>query len=187
MSRIGKKPIPIPEEVTVEMKQEELCVSGPKGKECLKIPPALKVERGDGFLILKGKKKISKVEKAQLGLYRSLIYNMVQGVTQGFEKKLEVHGLGYRVSLVQNEQNKQKLVFSLGFSHPVEVEAPEGISFSVTKNVITVSGTNKYLVGQTAAQIRALKEPEPYKGKGIRYQNEVIRRKAGKLVVKSGG
>jgi len=187
MSRIGKKPIPISEEVTIEMEQEELCVNGPKGKECLKIPPTLKIERGDGFLILKGKKKISKAERAQLGLYRSLIYNMVQGVTQGFEKKLEIHGLGYRVSLVQDEQNKQKLVFSLGFSHPVEVEAPEGISFSVSKNVITVSGTNKYLVGQTAAQIRALKEPEPYKGKGIRYQNEVIRRKAGKLVVKSGG
>lgn len=187
MSRIGKKPIPIPEGVIIQMQKEELSVKGPKGTELLKIPSSLEIEQDGNFLKVKSKKEESKNQRAQLGLYRSLIYNMIQGVTQGFEKKLEVHGLGYRVSLAQTEHNKQKLVLTLGFSHPVEIEAPEGISFSVTRNVITVSGTNKYLVGQIAARIRDLKKPEPYKGKGIRYQNELIRKKAGKLVVKSGG
>jgi len=122
--------------------------------------------------------KESKDKSALWGLFRSLIFNMIKGVTEGFEKKLEVNGVGFRVAVQDN-----KLVLNLGFSHPIEIKTPEGISFEVEKNIITVSGIDKQMVGQVAANIREQKKPEPYKGKGIRYIDEIIRRKAGKKAV----
>jgi len=123
---------------------------------------------------------LNKKTGALWGTFRSLVDNMIQGVINGFEKKLEIQGVGYRASLEKN-----KLILNLGFSHSIEIEAPKGIDFNVEKNIITISGINKQLVGQIAANIRAKRKPEPYKGKGIRYQGEVVRRKAGKKAVAS--
>ena len=177
MSRIGKQPIQIPENIEVKIIQDEIKVKGPKGELSQSIPSQIKLvlEEQELKVIPQGK---SKNTPALWGLFRSLIFNMVQGVSQGFEKKLEIEGVGYRASLQDN-----KLVLSLGFSHPIEIEAPEGIEFKVDKNIITVSGIDKQLVGQLAAKIRDQRKPEPYKGKGIHYLGEVIRRKAGKKAV----
>ncbi len=174
MSRIGKNPIKIPDKVEVSVNGDEVVVKGPKGELSIKKNPALDVRVDDGSVVV-SLKEDSRQNRAFWGLTRSLIANMVEGVLNGHQKSLEVEGVGYKVELKGN-----KLVMALGFSHPVEFEAPEGITFSVEKNKITVSGIDKALVGQTAANIRKLKKPEPYKGKGIRYEGEVIRRKAGK-------
>ena len=174
MSRIGKQPIEIPEGVEIKIEQGEIKVKGPKGELVQDIPREIEVTIKEGEVILNLKKKTANAP-ALWGLLRSLIFNMIEGVTKGFEKQLEIEGVGYRVALEGN-----KLVLSIGYSHPVNVEAPQGIEFKVEKNLITVSGINKQLVGQVAADIRDQKKPEPYKGKGIHYLGEVIRRKAGK-------
>lgn len=182
MSRIGKKPIPVPPEVTVHVADIHVSVKGPKGELKRDIHRDVSAEIKDNTVIITPRNLASKKVAALWGLTRSLIANMVAGVTIGFEKVLEFEGIGYRVNL-----EGTTLVMQLGFSHPVRVEAPKGITYAVQKNTITISGIDKELVGEIAARIRALKKPEPYKGKGIRYRGEVIRRKAGKKAVASGG
>ncbi len=174
MSRIGKLPIQVPQGVTITVDSGHVKVQGPKGNLEQFITPNVTVKLDDGVLTVT-RNDDSKPAKSEHGLMRSLINNMVVGVTDGFEKKLEVNGVGFRVAV-----NGQTLEMSLGFSHPVKYVAPEGINIAVNKMEITVSGYNKQRVGQVAAEIRALKKPEPYKGKGIKYADEVIIRKAGK-------
>lgn len=179
MSRIGKKPIPIPSGVTVTIQGNLVMVKGPKGELKRDIHHDIALEMKDDTVLLNPRRE-TKQTSALWGLSRTLVANMVEGVTKGFEKKLEIEGIGYRVAL-----EGDTLVFQLGFSHPVRFKAPEGISFKVEKNTITVSGTHKESVGETTAKIRSLKPPEPYKGKGIRYKGEVVRRKAGKKATAS--
>jgi len=174
MSRIGKLPIQIPSGVTITVDSGSVRVQGPKGNLEQFITRNVTVTSDDGVVTVT-RKDDSKPAKSEHGLMRALINNMVVGVTQGFEKKLEVNGVGFRVS-----GGGQNLEMSLGFSHPVKYVAPEGINISVNKMEITVAGIDKQQVGQVASEIRALKKPEPYKGKGIKYIDEVIIRKAGK-------
>lgn len=174
MSRIGKLPIVVPQGVTITVDSGNVTVKGPKGELTQFITPDVNVTLEDGTLTVT-RKDDSKTARAQHGLMRALINNMVVGVTEGFEKKLEVNGVGFRVG-----GGGQNLEMSLGFSHPVKYTAPEGINITVNKMEIVVAGHNKQQVGQVAAEIRALKKPEPYKGKGIKYADEVIIRKAGK-------
>lgn len=180
MSKIGNQPIIVPAGIQVQLDGNLITVMGPKGELKKNIPSEIKVEIKDGQIILTPAKKTKKTS-AFWGLSRMLIANMVEGVNRGFEKKLELEGVGYKVAL----QGKN-LFLNLGFSHPVEFKVLPGIDFKVEKNAITVSGIDKELVGQVAADIRDLRPPEPYKGKGIRYQGEVIKRKAGKKAVKGG-
>lgn len=174
MSRIGKLPIQIPSGVTITVDSGDVVVKGPKGELTQFITPAVDVKVDDGSLSVHPKDQ-SREARAQHGLMRALINNMVTGVTKGFEKKLEVNGVGFRVGMSGSD-----LEMSLGFSHPVKYHAPEGVQISTNKMEITVSGINKQQVGQVAAEIRGLKKPEPYKGKGIKYADETILRKAGK-------
>ena len=174
MSRIGKLPIQIPAGVTITVDSGLIKVQGPKGNLEQFITSNVTLNVEDGVLTV-ARNDDSKPAKSEHGLMRSLINNMVVGVTAGFEKKLEVNGVGFRVN-----GGGQSLEMALGFSHPVKYEAPEGITLTVNKMEITVAGINKQQVGQVAAEIRALKKPEPYKGKGIKYADEVIIRKAGK-------
>jgi len=177
MSRVGKKPIDIPEGVEVKIEGQKVTVKGPKGELSRSFREEISVEIKDGKVVVSPKIQTKKT-KAFWGLTRSLIFNMIEGVTKGFEKKLEVEGLGYSASL-----EGEDLVLKVGFSHPVKVKKPKDITFKVEKNVITVSGIDKELVGQIAAKIRSIRPPEPYKGKGIRYMGEEIRRKVGKKAV----
>ena len=174
MSRIGKLPIQIPSGVTITVDSDVITVVGSKGT--LTVPHlsdvTVTVEEGVATVTRKDDERIA---KAQHGLQRALLANAVEGVTKGFEKKLEVNGVGFRVASSNNE-----LDMSLGFSHPVKYKAPEGVSVTNDKMTIVVSGIDKQQVGQVAAEIRALKKPEPYKGKGIKYADEVVLRKAGK-------
>ncbi|HEU5374184.1 MAG TPA: 50S ribosomal protein L6 [Ktedonobacteraceae bacterium] len=182
MSRIGRAPIPVPPKVQVTWTDENfVTVKGPKGELSYQVDPELTLSLADGTLTVT-RPSDSKQHKAKHGLYRTLIHNMVVGVTTGFTKQLEIHGVGYRANKVG-----QNLVILVGYSHPIEVQPPDGITLNVdgvdpaTKATkISVSGINKQLVGQIAASIRQLRKPEPYKGKGIRYTGEKIRRKAGK-------
>ena len=174
MSRIGKLPIAIPAGVTITVDPDFITVKGSKGELKQFTMPEIDV-KVDGDQVIVTRKDESKPAKSHHGLMRTLINNMVVGVTQGFEKKLEVNGVGFRVS-----GGGQNLEMALGYSHPVKYTAPEGINITVEKMHITVSGINKQQVGQVAAEIRALRKPEPYKGKGIKYADEVILRKAGK-------
>lgn len=174
LSRIGKLPIEVPSGVTITVDSGDVTVKGPKGELRQFITPAVTVSLEDGVLTVQPKDE-SRQARAQHGLMRSLLNNMVVGVTQGFEKKLEVNGVGFRVAM-----SGQDLEMALGFSHPVKYKAPEGVQISTNKMEITVSGISKQQVGQVAAEIRALKKPEPYKGKGIKYADEVLLRKAGK-------
>ncbi len=175
MSRIGNAPIIIPNGVNIEMDKSQISVSGPKGGLSMPILPQVGVEKVEDKLIVKRKKE-DKVSKSVHGLTRSLINNMVLGVTEGFNKNLEMVGVGYRA-----QGGGETLTLSVGFSHPVTIKAPEGIQFAVADNTkITVSGIDKILVGQIAANIRAIKPPEVYKGKGIRLAGEYVRRKPGK-------
>ncbi len=179
MSRIGRKPISLPTGVEINMENDIITVKGPKGTLSQSIPEDISIEREENELLVK-RPSDAKRHRALHGLTRALVANMVTGVTTGFEKKLEMVGVGYRAQM-----QGSKLVISIGFSHPVEVEPPPGIEFevpAVTK--ITVKGIDKQLVGNTAAHIRAIRKPEPYKGKGLRYENEVVRRKAGKTGAK---
>ncbi|MBX5457975.1 MAG: 50S ribosomal protein L6 [Thermogemmatispora sp.] len=191
MSRIGRMPIPIPPKVEVSWNEDNLVtVKGPKGELSLKIPSSLSLTLEDGTLKV-ARQSDSKLHRSQHGLYRTLINNMVVGVTQGYSKQLEIYGTGYRATKVGDN-----LVIMVGYSHPVEVPPPPGISFtvdgvdSVTKATkVSVVGIDKQKVGEMAAIIRRIREPEPYKGKGIRYAGEEIRRKAGKAgkTGKAGG
>ena len=177
MSRIGKQIILIPEEVEVKLEENLIVVKGKKGELTQKLIPEIGIEVKDKQIAVQ-KIKETKNSSALWGTFRALIANMIKGVNNGFEKKLIIEGIGYRAVL-----NGNKLVLSLGFSHPIEIEAPKGIEFKVEKNTIIISGPDKQLVGQVAANIRKQRKPEPYKGKGIRYENEIIRRKAGKKAV----
>jgi large subunit ribosomal protein L6 len=175
MSRIGKLPIQIPSGVTITVDDNGLVtVVGPKGTLSQFGQPLVTVTVADGAATVT-RENDEQLARAGHGLMRALVQNMVTGVTKGFEKKLELNGVGFRVS-----GGGRALDFALGFSHPVKYEAQEGIDLKVEKNLITVSGIDKQKVGQVAAEIRALKKPEPYKGKGIKYADEVILRKAGK-------
>lgn len=179
MSRIGKKPIIIPATVKVDFEGHNVKVTGPKGELITTIHRDVKGEIKDGkIFIAPNRNELNNKVRGLWGLYRALISNMVEGVEKGFEKKLEIEGVGFKAALQGDE-----LVLNLGFVNPVKVKKPEGITFAVEKNVITVSGINKQAVGEIAAQIRATKKAEPYKGKGIKYQGERIRRKEGKKVV----
>lgn len=180
MSRIGKKPITIPADVTVDIQGKKVIVKGPKGTLDVEVHELTKVELVDNQLIVSVENEQNIKERALWGLTRSLVANLVTGVTVGFQKSLEINGVGFKAAV-----NGQTLTLNLGFSHPVNYPIPAGITITVEKNVITIVGINKQRVGQIAAEIRKLKKPEPYKGKGIKYSDEVIRRKAGK-VVKSG-
>lgn len=175
MSRIGKKPILIPEGVEAEIKDNLLTVKGPKGELSQKIHPHVNIEKEGNQILITVENPKLKEDKALWGLYGSLVRNMIIGVTKNFEKKLEISGVGYKASVEGN-----KLILNVGFSHPVEFELPKNISVAIEKNVIAITGPDKQLVGQTAARLRAIRPPEPYKGTGIKYVDEVIRRKAGK-------
>ena len=175
MSRIGKQPIPVPDGVEVSIEPDLVRVKGPKGELQERVVRDISVEQEDGQLLVKRPTDRGE-HRALHGLTRSLVANMVQGVTEGFEKRLEIQGVGYRVQL-----QGTKLVLALGFSHPVEVQAPDGIEFEVPQPTqIIVRGISKQLVGEVAAKIRKQRPPEPYKGKGIRYQGEYVARKVGK-------
>jgi len=176
MSRIGKKPILIPKDVEVKISDNIVMVKGPKGELQREIRPEIGVEIKEGKILVSPKQETKKT-KAFWGLTRALIANMIEGVLKGYEKKLEMEGIGYKAKL-----EGEDLVLQVGFSHPVEIKQEENIKFSVEKNVITISGIDKELVGQIAARIRSVRPPEPYKGKGIRYLGEQIRRKTGKKV-----
>ncbi|HRF28556.1 MAG TPA: 50S ribosomal protein L6 [Candidatus Saccharibacteria bacterium] len=174
MSRIGKLPIEIPSGVTITVDSDVISVKGAKGELTVPHLSDVTVAIEDGKAIVT-RKDDQRIAKAQHGLQRALLNNAVVGVTQGFEKKLEVNGVGFRVN-----GGGQELEMSLGFSHPVKYKAPAGVQLTVNKMEITVNGIDKQQVGQIAAEIRALKKPEPYKGKGIKYADEQILRKAGK-------
>jgi large subunit ribosomal protein L6 len=182
MSRIGNAPVQIPNGVTVTVTGAEVAVNGPKGNLSLKTLPQVVVKQEEGAVTV-SRKSEDKFSKSLHGLTRSLINNMVTGVSQGYTRDLEMVGVGYRA-----QGGGDTLTLSVGFSHPVTVKAPEGVNFSVADNTkISVSGIDKILVGQVAANIRAIKPPEVYKGKGIRYTGEYVRRKAGKAGKAAGG
>ncbi len=179
MSRLGKLPIELPIGTQAKIEKDFIIVNGPKGELKEKIHSLVKVDINDNKILVSIKNIEDKKEKSFWGLYRSLINNMVIGVNEGFEKKLEINGVGYRASI-----SEKKLILNVGYSHPVEYNLPENIAVNVEGNVLTVSGINKQCVGEVAAQIRKIRQPEPYKGKGIKYIDEVIRRKVGKAAAK---
>ncbi len=175
MSRIGKQPIFIPEGVNVEIDGSSVVVKGPKGTMKRVLHSAVILGKKEGVLHVTVKNPNSNTHRALWGLSQRLVLNMVHGVTQGFEKQLELNGIGFRASL-----SDRTLTLNVGFSHPVEFLLPSGVDVKVEKNVITINGIDKEMVGETAARIRRIRKPEPYKGKGICYLGEVIRKKAGK-------
>jgi large subunit ribosomal protein L6 len=175
MSRVGKKPIPIPKEVKVVLNDEGLMVKGPKGELNRVMPPQLSVQVEVNQVTIHPQDDSQKV-RALFGLFRTLVANMVKGVSEGFERVLEIQGVGYRAELQGNQ-----LVLNLGYSHPVPFQLPEGISAQVERQTrVVLRGIDRDLLGLTAARIRRFRPPEPYKGKGIKYQEEKIRRKVGK-------
>ena len=179
MSRIGRKPITIPKGVQVGVQGQQVEVKGPKGRLELKVHDLCSVKIADGSVVV-GRGAEHRSARALHGLTRALVANMVQGVTEGFERKLEIQGIGYRV-----QQAGRNLTFALGYSHPIVFALPEGVTAEVEKQTgITLRGVDKYLVGQTAAQLRALRPPDSYKGKGVRYAGEVVRKKVGKTGAK---
>ena len=178
MSRIGKLPVAIPNGVSVELSEGTISAKGPKGSLSCGIPPYVSVSQADNTLVVT---RLSDEQKARAmhGLARTLVNNLIDGVNKGFSKTLEINGVGYTVEL-----KKGYLIFNLGYSHPIYYEVPEGINASIEgKNKVTVAGNDRQAVGASAAKIRSFRPPEPYKGKGVKYTDEVIRRKEGK----SGG
>ncbi|HHP7233392.1 MAG TPA: 50S ribosomal protein L6 [Desulfobacterales bacterium] len=179
MSRVGKKPITIPEKTKLDYQNRILTVQGPKGSLTQEIHPAVELKIEDGSVTVELQKE-DKKSNAIRGMTRSLVANMVTGVDQGFERVLEIHGIGYRA-----EAKGDSLLLNLGYSHPIDFKLPQGIAAVVERNnVIKLTGIDKQQLGQAAASIRALRPPEPYKGKGIKYAEEMIRRKAGKAGTK---
>jgi large subunit ribosomal protein L6 len=175
MSRIGKKPIEVPEGVTFEIAPERVTVKGPKGELSERVSRDMKIEQGEGLVTVE-RPSDRGPHRALHGLTRTLLFNMVVGVTEGYEKRLEIQGVGYRASLKGKD-----LELLVGYSHPVMIDAPEGIEFEVPQQTeVIVRGIDKQKVGQVAAVIRKQRPPEPYKGKGIRYQGEYVARKVGK-------
>jgi large subunit ribosomal protein L6 len=174
MSRIGKMPIPIPKDVKVDLKDNLITVKGSKGELRLNIHPKVNIN-AENDRILVSVNDETKESKSFHGLFRALIANMVTGVSQGFERVLDIVGVGYRAEL-----SGRTATFHLGYSHPVVFELPDGIDANIEKTKITLRGIDKELLGRTAAKIRSFRKPEPYKGKGIKYSDEIIRRKAGK-------
>ncbi len=181
MSKIGGKPIKIPEGVTVTSEGNKLVVKGKLGTNTAVVLPFVKSEIKDGFvnLTLNGE---TKQARANWGTTGANVKNAIVGVTEGFSKKLDIQGIGYKAAM----EGASTIVLNLGFTHPIKYAIPEGVKVIVEKNVVTVSGFDRYQVGQTAADIRAYKKPEPYQGKGIRYVGEQVRRKAGKKVAGTG-
>jgi large subunit ribosomal protein L6 len=180
MSRVGKTIRKIPSGVTVEIKNGKLEVNGPKGSLSLTLHPRVTVSKNDDSLVTSVVSETSKKDRSLWGTFSSLVENLLEGVTNGFKKELEINGVGYKAAMKGAD-----LQLEVGYSHPIIYKAPKGIILKVEKNVITVEGIDKQLVGETAAQIRKIKKPEPYKGKGIKYMDEVVRRKAGKTAAKS--
>lgn len=175
MSRIGKRPIPVPKNVTVTITDQQVAVKGPKGELSRVLPNEVEVVQEEGTLLV-NRRNESRAARQRHGLCRTLVANMVEGVSQGFQRRLEIQGVGYRAQV-----QGRNLVLSVGYSHPVQIEPPEGVQLAVENNTnVIVSGINKEIVGNIAARIRAVRPPEPYKGKGIRYAGEMVRRKAGK-------
>jgi len=177
MSRIGKWPVPIPQGVTVNINKNNVTVKGPKGELSKDFPPEITLKQEDGHIVAT-RNSDHRTHRAKHGLTRALLNNMVVGVSNGFSRQLQIEGVGYRAAL-----EGKNLVLNVGYSHPVVFEPPEGISFEVTDRAgreLVVSGADKEIVGEIAARIRRVRPPEPYKGKGIRYVGEQIRRKAGK-------
>lgn len=184
MSRIGKKPILIPQGVEVRVEGSKVTAKGPKGELSREFRPEIRIEMEGGNISVfpqEGKEKL-KLVKSLWGLTRMLISNMVEGVSSGFEKKLEIEGIGFKA-----EVSGDQLVLNVGFSHQVKLKIPEGLNVSVEKNVISVSGADKESVGQFSAIVRKTKPTEPYKGKGIKYAGEIIKRKVGKKVAAAAG
>lgn len=175
MSKIAKKPVQIKEGVTVVIEKNLVKVSGPRGEQTFLLPSGIKAFVDADKVFVEQKNKSDETKKALSGLSRAMINNMVKGVSMGFEKKLELSGVGYRA-----QANANNLTLSVGFSHPVQIVADPSITFTVEENIITIAGNNKDLVGNTAAKIRQVRPPEPYKGKGIKYVGEKVRRKVGK-------
>ena len=175
MSKLAKKPVIIKEGVSININGQDVTVTGLKGNLSFSVPAGIKAEVKDGQIIVSQVKKNDKESRALFGLTRSILFNLVKGVSEGFESKLELTGVGFRA-----QASGDTLTLSLGFSHPVIVKGEPGITFNVSENIITISGIDKMLVGNTAANVRALRPPEPYKGKGIKYVGEHIRRKVGK-------
>lgn len=175
MSRIGRKPVPVPDKVKIDIKPDTLVVTGPKGTVTSLIPPGIRWEKKDKDLVAI-RSDDSGRQRSFHGLARALVANAVRGVTDGFTRELDIVGVGYRA-----ESKKNSVVFTIGFSHPVEYPLPPGISVSIEKQThLVISGVDRQLVGQTAANMRALKKPDPYKQKGIRFTGERLKKKAGK-------
>lgn len=181
MSRIGKLPITIPDGVTVTIDNRVVTVTGPKGTLTFTHHERATVTMADNVITVTVRQPNNQNDRALWGLTRMLVANMIIGVTTGYEKKLEINGVGFKAAVAGST-----ITFNLGFSHPIEFPIPDGLKVTVEKNVVAISGIDKQLVGETAATIRALKKPEPYKGKGIKYSDEIIRRKAGKVVKAAG-
>ncbi len=181
MSRIGKQPIPVIAGVEVTIDEKSIKVKGPKGMLTQSLHPHVRVVVEAGNIMVTVLDPKNPQDHALWGLFQRLLSNMVTGTTQGFEKQLEVNGVGYKIASAGN-----KLTLNLGFSHPIDFALPQGIDAKVDKNIITLMGIDKQQVGEVAAQIRRLRKPEPYKGKGIKYVGEVIRRKAGKAAKAAG-
>lgn len=182
MSRVGKKPVTLPAGVTAEVKENTVKIKGAKSELTLDVHPKVRVALEGNQLTVSVAKPDNKQERALWGLSRALINNMVVGVTEGFTKVLEVNGVGYKAAVAGT-----KLTLNLGYSHPIEMEVPKGLEVKIEKNIITITGADRQMVGQFAAIVREQRPPEPYKGKGIKYSDEVIRRKAGKVVKAVGG
>lgn len=181
MSKIGKLPIPVGNGVTVTVTGQEVAVAGPKGNASLTLPEGIGLQQEEGKIVVTASNKEDRKIRSMFGLTRANLANLIKGVDTGFEKKLEIVGVGYRANMQGAD-----LVLSLGFAHPVKFPPVQGLTVSVQDNVITVAGSDKTQVGELAAKIRGVKPPEPYKGKGIKYQGERIRRKAGKAAKAAG-
>lgn len=181
MSRIGKKPIVVPKNVTVIVADGIVSVKGPKGEEKITLHPHVRVAVAEGKLNVSVVKPEEKQDRALWGLFRALLANQVEGVVNGFEKKLEMQGVGFKANI-----QEKSIVLEIGFSHSVIMKFPAGVEATVEKNIITIQGINKQIVGEFAASVRAKKKPEPYQGKGIRYVGEVVRKKAGKAAKTAG-
>jgi large subunit ribosomal protein L6 len=182
MSKIGKKPIKVSQGVNVTVTGQNVVVNGPKGQLSFAAPVGIKVELKGEELLISQAKKNDKETNALFGLTRAMLSNLVKGVSEGFQKKLELSGVGYRA-----QGSGNTLTLSVGFSHQVIIKADQGITFTVEENIITISGADKAMIGDVAAKVRAVRPPEPYKGKGIKYVGERIRRKAGKAAKAVGG